>query len=107
LNGIVKAEGPLRPKEAARIVKSVAEAVHFAHEKGVIHRDIKPQNVLLDENREPRVTDFGLAKIVESTSELTASGQIIGTPSYMPPEQAAGNSSQIGRTADVYSLGAT
>jgi formylglycine-generating enzyme required for sulfatase activity/tRNA A-37 threonylcarbamoyl transferase component Bud32 len=107
LNDGVSANGPFPPREAATILKSIAEAVHHAHEKGVIHRDIKPHNILLDENRAPRVTDFGLAKLAQGSGELTVSGLIMGSPPYMSPEQAAGKTSQIGRASDVYSLGAT
>lgn len=99
-------DGPLPPREAAEIVKKVAEAVAYAHEKGVIHRDLKPANVLLDANGEPRVTDFGLAKQVESNSDLTRTGAVMGTPSYMPPEQAGGKADEVGPRSDVYSLGA-
>jgi tRNA A-37 threonylcarbamoyl transferase component Bud32/ABC-type nitrate/sulfonate/bicarbonate transport system permease component len=99
-------EGPLPPREAAEIVKKVAEAVAYAHEKGVIHRDLKPANVLLDAKGEPKVTDFGLAKQVESESDLTRTGAVMGTPSYMPPEQAAGKTDKVGPRSDVYSLGA-
>jgi tRNA A-37 threonylcarbamoyl transferase component Bud32 len=107
LNESVKQEGPLAPKRAAQLMKLIAEAVQFAHDKGVVHRDIKPQNVLLDENAQPRVADFGLAKFVETPSELTASGQVLGTPSYMPPEQAKGALAVMGAASDVYALGAT
>src|SRR5262245_17312220 len=100
------ADGPLPAREAAEIVKSVTEAVQYAHDKGVIHRDLKPGNILLDKNRRPRVTEFGLAKLTESGSDLTGTGQVLGTPSYMPPEQAAGKVSDVGRLSDVYSLGA-
>ena len=100
------AEGPLEPRAAAEIVKAVAEAVQYAHDKGVIHRDLKPGNILLDKIGRPRVTDFGLAKLTGSGSDLTGTGQILGTPSYMPPEQASGKTDQIGPLADVYSLGA-
>ncbi len=109
------AEGPLPPREAAGLIRKVAEAVAYAHVEGVVHRDLKPANVLLDKDGEPRVTDFGLAKRIspESLSSeavdsagLTATGQILGTPSYMPPEQAAGKTDQIGSVSDVYSLGA-
>jgi len=99
------AEGPLPPREAAALMLQVAEAVQYAHEKGVIHRDLKPGNVLLDTQGRPKVTDFGLAKQLQSDSGLTASGQVMGTPSYMPPEQAQGRT-DIGPLADVYSLGA-
>ncbi len=100
-------EGPLPPREAAELMVKVAEAIEYAHRRGVIHRDLKPGNILLDKNGNPRVTDFGLAKKVEGDSALTASGQIMGTPSYMPPEQAGGNRGEVGPAADVYALGAT
>ena len=98
--------GPLPPAEAAGLVRTVAEAVHYAHQHGVIHRDLKPANVLLDEQGHPRVTDFGLAKLVTAKESLTATGAVMGTPGYMPPEQASGGK-QVGPAADVYSLGAT
>ena len=99
-------EGPLAPREAAELAATVAGAVEYAHRQGVIHRDIKPSNILIDCKGRPRVTDFGLAKQVGSGSDLTAEGQVLGTPSYMPPEQAAGQVNAIGPAADVYSLGA-
>jgi WD40 repeat protein/tRNA A-37 threonylcarbamoyl transferase component Bud32 len=95
-----------QPKEAARLVRQIAEAVQYAHARGVIHRDLKPPNVLLGADGVPRITDFGLAKRSEGTSDLTATGQILGTPSYMSPEQAAGKTREIGPLTDVYSLGA-
>ena len=100
------AGGPLPPREAAELLGQVAAAVQYAHERGVIHRDLKPANVLLDARGLPKVTDFGLAKKLEADSGLTASGQIMGTPSYMPPEQAAGQHDMVGPLADIYSLGA-
>ncbi len=99
-------EGPLPPREAAELVGKVAEAIAYAHEQGVIHRDLKPANVLLDKDGQPRVTDFGLAKRIKGESELTATGAVLGTPGYMPPEQASG-AKEAGPAADVYSLGAT
>jgi tetratricopeptide (TPR) repeat protein len=99
-------DGPLPPREAADLTRKVAEAIAYAHEHGVIHRDLKPGNILLDTHGQPRVTDFGLAKRVEGDSSLTATGQVLGTPSYMPPEQAAGKADEVGPLADVYSLGA-
>ncbi len=101
------ASGPLPPREAAALLAKVADAIEYAHRRGVIHRDLKPGNILLDQNSNPRVTDFGLAKMVRSDSGLTGSGQILGTPSYMPPEQAGGSRGDIGPAADVYALGAT
>jgi eukaryotic-like serine/threonine-protein kinase len=101
------AEGPLSPREAARILQPVAEAVHYAHQKGVIHRDLKPGNILLDKNGQPRVTDFGLAKrVAGDASEMTGTGQILGTASYMPPEQALGQPGMVREGADVYAMGA-
>lgn len=99
-------QGPLPARVAAQLIKTVAKAVAYAHEKGVIHRDIKPGNILIDQAGLPRVSDFGLAKQVASDNELTTTGQILGTPSYMPPEQAEGNLDQVGPASDIYSLGA-
>jgi WD40 repeat protein/tRNA A-37 threonylcarbamoyl transferase component Bud32/tetratricopeptide (TPR) repeat protein len=100
------AHGPLAPREAAEYMKKVADAIAYAHEHGVIHRDLKPANVLIDQNGEPRVTDFGLAKQVQGDSDLTASGQILGTPGFMPPEQASARIHDIHEASDIYSLGA-
>lgn len=98
---------PLPPQRAARYVQAIAAAIHYAHGKGILHRDLKPQNVLIDATDQPRITDFGLAKQIEVDSDLTQSGAILGTPSYMPPEQAGGKLDKIGPASDVYSLGAT
>jgi serine/threonine-protein kinase len=98
-------QGPMPPDEAARIVAAVATAVHYLHRHGIIHRDLKPSNILLDEAGVPYVTDFGLAKVLGGDSHRTATGAIVGTPSYMSPEQAAGRK-DLGPAADVYSLGA-
>jgi len=100
------AGAPLEPRKAAEILEAVAQAVQYAHEKGVVHRDLKPANILLDNAGHPRITDFGLARPVTGHSGLTASGEIVGTPSYMPPEQAAGKLDEIGPASDVYALGA-
>jgi len=101
------ASGPLPAGEAAELIRRVADAIEYAHQRGVIHRDLKPANILLDRNGNPRVTDFGLAKKVQGDSGLTGSGQIMGTPSYMPLEQAGGKRGEVGPPADVYALGAT
>jgi hypothetical protein len=101
------AAGPLPPREAAALLAKVADSIDYAHQRGVIHRDLKPANILIDANGSPRVTDFGLAKKLQSDSALTGSGQIMGTPSYMPPEQAGGQRGEVGPSADVYALGAT
>lgn len=90
---------------AARIIQQVAEAVDYAHQHGIVHRDLKPANILVDEEGFPRITDFGLAKRTDGSSDLTRTGQILGTPGYMAPEQAAGESKEIGAAADIYSLG--
>jgi outer membrane protein assembly factor BamB len=97
---------PLPPRQAARYVKMVADAIHYAHNQGVLHRDIKPSNVLIDSFDQPRVTDFGLARSLSSDKGLTATGAVVGTPSYMPPEQASADRGQMGPHSDVYSLGA-
>jgi serine/threonine protein kinase len=98
--------GRLEPREAARIVRDVAQAIQHAHERGIVHRDLKPANILLDTSGRPRVTDFGFARRVDVPIGLSLDGSVIGTPSYMSPEQAAGDMSQVGPACDIYSLGA-
>jgi serine/threonine-protein kinase len=94
------------PGAGARLVVSIAEAVHHAHQHGILHRDLKPANILLDAEGQPHVGDFGLARSLEGDSSLTQSGTILGTPSYMAPEQATGARGGATIAADVYSLGA-
>jgi eukaryotic-like serine/threonine-protein kinase len=99
-------DGPMRPREAAELLAPISRAIHFAHQQGVLHRDLKPSNILIDLEGRPHVTDFGLAKRITEERGLTNSGAIVGTPSYMAPEQAAGTRGEIGPASDVYSLGA-
>src|SRR5258705_1148509 len=108
LDEVVK-HTPMSTRQAAELIAKVARTVHYAHEHGILHRDIKPGNILLDANGEPHLTDFGLARLVESESTVTRTLEVLGTPSYMAPEQAAGNNpTTAGLTSatDVYGLGA-
>jgi serine/threonine-protein kinase len=99
------AEGPLPPREAAQLIAAVARGVDHAHQNGVLHRDLKPANVLLTADGTPKITDFGLAKLIDAVGSLTQTGAIVGTPSYMAPEQARAEK-QLTPAADVYALGA-
>ncbi len=92
--------------QIAAMLAKVARAVAFAHARGVLHRDLKPSNILVDENREPQVTDFGLAKLVDDDSDLTLSAAMLGSPSYMAPEQADARHREVTTATDVYGLGA-
>jgi WD40 repeat protein len=97
---------PVAPKRAAAYVRTIAQAIQFAHEHGVLHRDLKPSNVLVDHEDQPHITDFGMAKRQDLDSSLTLTGQLLGTPGYMAPELAGGQRGKVGRPTDVYSLGA-
>ena len=97
---------PLPAQRAAQYLKTIAEAIHVAHQKGTIHRDLKPTNVLIDEFDQPRITDFGLAHREKLDQRLTTTGQILGTPAFMAPEQATGRTEEVGPETDVYSAGA-
>jgi tRNA A-37 threonylcarbamoyl transferase component Bud32 len=97
---------PWPAPKAARLVEMLARAVYAAHERGIVHRDLKPANVLLTADGQPKVADFGLAKLLDEEPGQTQTGAVLGTPSYMAPEQAFGRSQQVGLAADQYALGA-
>jgi serine/threonine protein kinase/tetratricopeptide (TPR) repeat protein len=97
---------PMPTRRAAELIAKLARTVHYAHERGILHRDIKPGNILLDAKGEPHLTDFGLARLVETESTVTHTMEVLGTPSYMAPEQARGGNGQLTSATDVYGLGA-
>ena len=99
-------DNPLSAKQAAEYLKTLAEAIHYAHQRGVLHRDLKPSNVIIDLRNQPRVTDFGLARRLDDQSEITPTGQVLGSPNYIPPEQADRKHGDISIASDIYSLGA-
>jgi serine/threonine protein kinase len=105
LDEILKRE-PLSPRRAAELLVKIAPTVHYAHEHHILHRDIKPGNILLDASGEPHLTDFGLARLVETESTVTRTMEVLGTPSYMAPEQAVGNNAGVTSATDIYGLGA-
>ncbi len=98
--------GRVPARQAAELIAKVARIAHYAHEHGILHRDIKPGNILLDANGEPHLTDFGLARLIERGSTVTGTQEVMGTPSYMAPEQALGNNADVNSATDVYGLGA-
>jgi TolB-like protein/Tfp pilus assembly protein PilF/predicted Ser/Thr protein kinase len=97
---------PMSIRHAVELIAKLARIVHYAHERGILHRDIKPGNILLDQKGEPHLTDFGLARLIETESTMTRTMEVLGTPSYMAPEQAAGNNAAVNCATDVYGLGA-
>src|SRR5437899_11303131 len=105
LDEIVRRD-PMPIRQAAELIAKVARTVHYAHEHGILHRDIKPGNILLDAEGEPHLTDFGLARLLETESTVTRTLEVLGTPSYMAPEQALGENAAISKATDIYGLGA-
>src|SRR4030095_14896677 len=105
LDELVRRE-PMPIQRAAELIAKVARTVHYAHEHHILHRDIKPGNILLDGSGEPHLTDFGLARLLETESSVTHSMDVLGTPSYMAPEQAVGNNAAVSSATDIYGLGA-
>jgi len=102
----VARRAPMSIRQAAELIAKVGRTVHYAHQHGILHRDIKPGNILLDQRGEPHLTDFGLARLVETESTVTRTLEVLGTPSYMAPEQAVGNNTELTSATDVYGLGA-
>jgi eukaryotic-like serine/threonine-protein kinase len=105
LDEVVRRE-PMSIRRTAELIAKLARTVHYAHQRGILHRDIKPGNILLDRQSEPHLTDFGLARLVENESTITRTMEVFGTPSYMAPEQAAGHNKQLTTAADIFGLGA-
>src|SRR5213596_2936403 len=105
LDEVVK-RTPMLVRQATELMAKVARTVHYAHKHGILHRDIKPGNILIDQQGEPHLTDFGLARLVEMESTVTRTMEVLGTPSYMAPEQAVGNNPAVTRATDIYGLGA-
>src|SRR5215475_6622177 len=105
LDQIAKRE-PMSPRQATEVIAKLARTVHYAHQHGIIHRDIKPGNILLDKKGEPHLTDFGVARLLETENTVTRTLEVLGTPSYMAPEQAVGNNAAVSGGTDVYGLGA-
>ena len=105
LDELIKHE-PMSIRRAVELIAKVARTVHYAHEHSILHRDIKPGNILLDQEGGPHLTDFGLARLIETESTVTRTLEVLGTPSYMAPEQAVGNNAELTAATDVYGLGA-
>ena len=105
LDEIAKGE-PMLPRQATQVIAKLARTVHYAHQHGIIHRDIKPGNILLDTKGEPYLTDFGVARLLETENDATCTIEVSGTPSYMAPEQAHANNGHVSSATDVYGLGA-
>jgi serine/threonine protein kinase len=105
LDEVAKRE-PMPIPRAVELIAKVARTAHYAHQHGILHRDIKPGNILLDTNGEPLLTDFGLARLVETESTVTRTKEVMGAPSYMAPEQAAGENTKLSKATDIYGLGA-
>jgi serine/threonine-protein kinase len=99
-------DGPMPPIRAAREVEILARAVSYFHRQGIIHRDLKPQNILIADDGTPKITDFGIAKQLADSDSATRTGDVLGTPSYMAPEQASGIVKQLDAACDIYALGA-
>src|SRR5438094_8826762 len=105
LDAVAKRE-PIPIRHAAELIAKLARTVSYAHEHGILHRDIKPGNILLDAKGEPHLTDFGLARLVETESSVTRTMEVLGTPTYIAPEQAVGSNASLTAATDVYGLGA-